>query len=67
MKTKVKSNLKNDEKENQLIENNIKINIDLGDLKPKPEKMLKREQQAQKNRVDIIHHGQNTVKIIKKR
>ena len=41
MKTKVKSNLKNDEKENQLIENNIKINIDLGDLKPKPEKKRK--------------------------
>ena len=42
MNMKKKSILKKDENENQLIENNIKINIDLGDLKPKPEKKKKR-------------------------
>ena len=38
---KKKSILKKDENENQHIENNIKINIDLGDLKMKPEKKKK--------------------------
>jgi len=39
---------KKEEKENQVIENNIKINIDLNDLKAKPEKKKKRRVKKKK-------------------
>ena len=53
---------KKEEKENQVIENNIKINIDLNDLKAKPEKKKKRRVKKKKplNPEDLLKSGANS-------
>jgi len=61
MKTK-KTIKQKDDKDNQIIENNIKINIDLNDLNKKPEKKKRKRAVKKKlvNPEDFLKSGANT-------